>query len=88
MGQDQSCLLVYLKVCVVCFHKALTVLSRELRIVSFNTVPCLHSAVLDICLACATHINPTGAIQAYSESEVQKENKKKGNIICRMKILL
>lgn len=74
-GQDQSWLLVYLRACVVCFHKGLTVPSRELRIISFNTVPCLHTAVLDICLVCATHIKSTGATQAYSESEVQKEKK-------------
>lgn len=72
-GQDQCWLLLCLKVCVICFQTALTVLSRELRIISLNSVPHFQTAVLDICLACATHIKPTGAIQAYSESEVQKD---------------
>lgn len=70
-GQDQHWLLC-LKVCAVCFHKALAVLSREWRIISFNPVPI---AALDTCLACATHIKPTGAVRACSESEVQKEKK-------------
>lgn len=64
--------LVCLKVCVVRLHKALAVLSREWRIMSFNPVP---TAALDTCLACATHTKPTGALQAYSESEVQKDKK-------------
>lgn len=74
-GQDQHWPLVCLGVCVVCVHKALTVPSRELRVISFSTVPCLHTAVLDTCLACATHKKHAGATQAYAESEVQKEKK-------------
>lgn len=77
-GQNQRWLLVCLKVCVICFHKALTVFSRELRAISFKTASCIHTAIRDICLACAIQIKPTNTVQAHSESEVQSERKKKG----------
>lgn len=74
-GQDQRWLLVCLQVCVICFHKALIVFSRELRATSFKTVSCIRTAIPTICLVCS--IQTTHKCHTRSFSQKFKMRKKK-----------